>query len=165
MPYQRLDEAIDPNPSCESTRQPNDTESKGTQILKVFIVDDSALVRDSLTGLIAELEAVELVGQAENAHQAITAIRHKKPDVVILDIRIPGGNGLKVLEVIKQDVAAPVVIMFTSFPYPQYRRRCLEAGAEYFFDKSTEFHQVTELLRRWQKEGINGTAVTAGSQI
>jgi YesN/AraC family two-component response regulator len=73
-----------------------------------------------------------------------------RPDVVILDIRMPENNGIQVLEAIKKSAAAPVVIMLTAFPYPQYRKKCLEAGAEYFFDKATEFEQVAEVLKKIQ---------------
>ena len=64
-------------------------------MLKVFITDDSVLVRERLVGLISELEAVELVGQAESAPEAIEAIPRLRPNVVILDIRLPGGNGIE----------------------------------------------------------------------
>ena len=115
-------------------------------LLKVFIADDSAPVRERLAALISELETVQLVGQAENGHDAMEAVRKLRPDVVILDIRMPGGNGFQVLEEIKKTVATTVVIMLTAFPYPQYRRKCLEAGAECFFDKTTEFDRVAEAL-------------------
>ena len=115
-------------------------------LLKVFIADDSAPVRERLAALISELETVQLVGQAENGHDAMEAVRKLRPDVVILDIRMPEGNGFQVLEEIKKTVATTVVIMLTAFPYPQYRRKCLEAGAECFFDKTTEFDRVAEAL-------------------
>ena len=116
--------------------------------MKVLIADDSALVRERLAALLCELEAVELVGQASNRRQTLEAIQRLRPDVVILDIHMPGGNGLQILETVKASESAPVVIMLTAFPYPQYRKKCLEAGAEYFFDKATEFDQVTEVLKQ-----------------
>lgn len=114
--------------------------------MKVLIADDSTLVRDRLATLISELKDVELVGQTSSAPETLEAIQRLRPDVVILDIRMPGGNGIFVLEKIKARKAAPLVIMLTAFPYPQYRKKCLEAGAEYFFDKTTEFDRVAEVL-------------------
>jgi CheY-like chemotaxis protein len=67
--------------------------------------------------------------------------------VAILDIRMPSGSGLQVLETIKQDTTSPVVIVLTAFPYPQYRTKCRELGADYFFDKATELDQVIEVLQ------------------
>lgn len=114
--------------------------------MKVLIADDSAMVRERLASLISELEAVELIGQTEDASETLRAVRQLRPDVVILDIHIPGG-GIQVLEAIKKDATAPLVIILTAFSYPQYRRRCLEAGAEFFFDKSTGFDRVVEVLQ------------------
>lgn len=114
--------------------------------MQVFIADDSILVRERLADLISEIEGVELVGQAGNGHEALEAIQRLEPDVVILDIRMPGANGIQVLEAIKKYAKAPLVIMFTAFPYPQYRKRCLEAGADFFFDKNTEFEELVTVL-------------------
>jgi two-component system response regulator DevR len=117
-------------------------------MLKVFIADDSALVRERLAALISEIEGVEVVGQARDAPEALEGIQHLRPDAVTLDIRMPGNNGIQVLELIKKSTAAPVVIMLTAFPYPQYRQKCLEAGAEYFFDKATEFERVAQVVKQ-----------------
>jgi len=117
-------------------------------MLKVFVADDSTPVRERLVALISEIEGVEVVGQAGDAHEALEAIHRLRPDVVILDIRMPGGNGIQVIEAIKKKDAAPVAIILTAFPYPQYREKCLEAGAEYFFDKATEFERVAQVIKQ-----------------
>jgi CheY-like chemotaxis protein len=70
------------------------------------------------------------------ALEAVDFIPKLKPDVVILDVRMPGKNGIDVLKQIKTDESPPIVIMFTNYPYPQYRDRCLQAGADFFFDKT-----------------------------
>jgi DNA-binding NarL/FixJ family response regulator len=119
-----------------------------SKAMKVFIADDSALMRQRLVSLLSEVEGVELVGQAGDAHEALEAIRRLKPDVAILDIRMPGGNGITVLEAVRAGEATPVVIMLTAFPYPQYRKKCLEAGADHFFDKATEFDSVLKALEQ-----------------
>ena len=88
-----------------------------------------------------------MVRQAENVPEAVTAIRELKPDVVILDIRMPGGCGIDVLNTIDKSGRTPVVIMLTNYPYPQYRKKCFAAGADYFFDKSSEFEKVIDVLQ------------------
>jgi DNA-binding NarL/FixJ family response regulator len=133
--------------------------------LKVFIADDSALVRERLAELISEIEGAEVVGQAGDAREALEGIQRLRPDVVILDIRMPGGNGIQVLEAIKKSAAAPGVIMLTAFPYPQYRKKCLEAGADYFFDKATEFEQVAEVLKKMQGSTTGESATTPESGL
>ena len=114
----------------------------------VFIVDDSPVVRDRLAAMIAEVPNVEVVGQADIAFEAIYSIRRLRPAVVVLDISMPGGSGMYVLETVKKDRPVPVVIMLTNFAQEQYRQKCLQLGADYFFDKSTEFERVTEVLRQ-----------------
>ena len=115
--------------------------------MKVFIVDDSKIVRDRLVILLSDLKKIEVIGQAKSTRQAIVAIRKLKPDVVILDIRMRDGNGIEVLANIKKDKSSPVIIMLTNYPYPQYRKKCLDAGADFFFDKSTEFERVIEVCQ------------------
>ena len=105
--------------------------------MRILIVDDSPVVRERLTALLAELEGVEVVGQAQDVVGAVAAIRALRPDVVTLDIRMPGGNGIEALAEVKKVQPAPIVIMLTNYPYPQYRKKCLDAGADYFLDKST----------------------------
>jgi DNA-binding NarL/FixJ family response regulator len=114
---------------------------------RVVLVDDSSMVRERLVGLISELPGVTIVGQAAGAAEAIAEIRRLRPDVVVLDISIPGGNGLQVLATIKAETPAPTVIMLTNFAHEQYRRRCFELKADYFFDKSREFEKVLDVLQ------------------
>jgi DNA-binding NarL/FixJ family response regulator len=127
--------------------------SRSNHKLKVFIADDSLIVREHLVTMLDELAGVEIVGQAENVAEAISAIRILKPDVVILDILMPGGSGIKVLQNIKQAGAGPMVIILTNYPYPVFRQKCLQAGADFFLDKSTEFDQIPELIEqfKWDK--------------
>jgi len=116
--------------------------------MKVFIVDDSTVLRERVIEMLSELPGIEIIGHAQNVSDALSAIKKLNPDVVILDIRIPGGSGIDVLQDIKKEKDAPMVIILTNYPYPQYRKKCLGLGADYFFDKSTEFEKVTELFKR-----------------
>jgi len=120
--------------------------------MKVFIVDDSALVRERIIAMISEHPGIEITGQAKNAQEGINSIRKLKPDAVILDIRMPGGNGIEVLKNIKKNSCSPTIIILTNYPYPQYRKKCIEAGADFFFDKSTEFHKIIEVLKKLIQE-------------
>jgi DNA-binding NarL/FixJ family response regulator len=115
--------------------------------LKVYIVDDSVLLRQRLTGMLSELDRVELIGQAEDKDQALTQIEQLMPDVVILDIRLHQGNGIDLLTEIKKTQPSPTVIMLTNYPYPQFREKCMSLGADYFFYKATDFTKVKEVVR------------------
>jgi DNA-binding NarL/FixJ family response regulator len=120
--------------------------------ITVFIADDSHIVREHLVTMLEELAGIEIVGQAENVAEAISAISKLQPDAVILDILMPGGNGIEVLENIKQAGIGPLVIILTNYPYPLYRQKCMQAGADFFLDKSTEFEQIPELLERYKAD-------------
>lgn len=117
--------------------------------MKVFIVEDSHVVYGRLVTMLQELKGIEIIGHSQHVHETIAALQRLKPEVVILDIQMPGGSGLDVLHHIKQDQASPRVIILTNSPYPQYRKRCLEAGADFFFDKSIEFLKVVEVLNQF----------------
>jgi DNA-binding NarL/FixJ family response regulator len=116
--------------------------------MKVLVVDDSALLRERLASMISELPGVTSISQAQDSSQALSTVQKLNPDVVILDIRLSEGNGIEILQHIKRKNTAPVTIMFTNFPYPQYRKKCEEIGADFFFDKSTEFHKITDVLKK-----------------
>jgi DNA-binding NarL/FixJ family response regulator len=125
--------------------------------MKVLVVDDSALLRERLVSMISELPEIAKIGQAQNASQALNSVHNFNPDVVILDIRLSEGNGIEILQKIKKENSAPVTIMFTNFPYSQYRKKCKEAGADFFFDKSTEFHKITGVLEKIIQESSQKT--------
>jgi DNA-binding NarL/FixJ family response regulator len=114
---------------------------------KIYIADDSEDVRQRLIDLVSVLPEVELVGQTGDARVAIADIQRLQPDVAILDLRLVNGNGIEVLEIVKLLKAPPIVIMLTAFPSQQYRRRCASAGADYFFDKTSEFERILDILK------------------
>ena len=123
--------------------------------IRVFVADDSIVLRERLLEMLREIPGVEVLGCAEDGLHAISCIRELKPDAVVLDIQMPCGNGLEVLKNIRHDERGrPVVIVFTNFPYPQYRKRALDCGAEYFFDKTTEFHKMRDVFGQMACEVI-----------
>jgi len=117
-------------------------------MLTVYIVDDSQMMRERLTELVADIAGVEIVGQSGDPFEALDSIRKWHPDVVILDIRLPRRSGIDVLKDIKREPRAPITIMITNYPYRQYRQGCMAAGADYFFSKTDEFETIRETLSR-----------------
>jgi DNA-binding NarL/FixJ family response regulator len=115
--------------------------------MKLLIADDSELIVDRLIASLETIKGVEVVEIAGTVEKASQAVRALKPDVVILDMQMPGGTGLDVLESMKRDQVRSIVIVLTNFAYPQYRRKCLASGANFFLDKSTEFDKVGDVLR------------------
>ncbi|MCK4345671.1 MAG: response regulator transcription factor [Bacteroidales bacterium] len=114
--------------------------------MKVIIADDSKMLRERIINMLLTIPGVEIVAEAENSHEAIKYIEKLKPDVLILDIRMPGGNGFEMLKSIQQKKLSMIKILFTNYPLDQYKEKCFELGADYFFDKSTEFEKVKEVI-------------------
>jgi DNA-binding NarL/FixJ family response regulator len=132
--------------------------------MKVFIADDSVQIRERLMEMLSELPEIEIIGEAGGVPEAIRDIWKLNPDVVILDIRMSGGNGMKVLKEVKKNKSHQVVIMLTNYPYPQYRKKCMDLGADHFFDKATEFEKVTEVLGQLiQDSHASSASVVPGS--
>jgi DNA-binding NarL/FixJ family response regulator len=119
--------------------------------MRVFIVDDSKIVCKGLQQMLTNIAGVEIVGQAHNAQDAIASISEAKPDVVILDIRLPGKSGIDVLKDIRDKKLPIRVIMLTNYPYPQYRKKCEELGVDYFFDKVTEIEEIPKVIEELAK--------------
>jgi DNA-binding NarL/FixJ family response regulator len=115
--------------------------------MRLLIADDSEILRSRLCELLSEIEGVTIVGQARDCPSCVEAVQYLKPDVVILDVRIPGGDGILALEAIKKAESPPKVIMFTNYPYLQYRKKCLDVGADFFFYKANDFEQLVEVVK------------------
>lgn len=92
------------------------------------------------------LPNIFIAGQSYDVPQTKKMIETLHPDVVILDIQMPGGTGFDVLSSYKDKTARPIFIIFTNFSSDAYKKKCLAEGADYFFDKSKEFEQVINLL-------------------
>lgn len=120
--------------------------------MKVLVVDDSKIVRDRLVSLLDSMEGVDIVEQAEDGRSAILANNNLRPDVIILDIRMVETNGIQLLKKFKNIRSDQKIIMLTNFPYPQYRKKCFEEGADYFLDKSTEFDEVARIINSLVKK-------------
>jgi DNA-binding NarL/FixJ family response regulator len=131
--------------------------------MMVFIADDSDPVRERLIALLSEIEGAEVIGEARNYGEAVEGVRRLKPHVVILDIQMPGGSGIDVLKNIKQDSHPPVVLMLTNHASPQYRKRCMEWGADFFLDKSREVESLRPIFSRLVKQYTSGGADRSSS--
>ena len=115
--------------------------------MKLLIADDAAFLRQRLSHLITELIGIENIIYAEDVPAAIETIIKEKPDVVVLDIQMPGGSGMDVLKKVQKEDQKPVFIVFTNYPYPRFRKSCLAAGADFFLDKSFSQNELMAVLR------------------
>lgn len=114
---------------------------------KILIVEDSDNVQARLKSRINSLFNSYITDHAMDTTTALSSLIAKPPDVVILDIQLPDGSGIDILAKIKKDSNHIIVIILTNFPYSIIRARCMELGADYFFDKSKDFNEVMDVLR------------------
>jgi DNA-binding NarL/FixJ family response regulator len=117
--------------------------------MRMFIVDDSEILRSRLVQMLSEIEGLEIVGEAGFVRDAIREIKRLNPDIAIIDMKMPDGSGIDILAAIKKDKMVTRVIVFTNYPYLQYRKKCLDAGADFFFYKATELDKLINLLKEF----------------
>ncbi len=117
--------------------------------LMVFLVEDSPVIRARLAALIRTIEGAALVGEASTVGGAIDGIRSTHPSAVILDLQLEDGSGLDVLKAVRAWAPALHVAVLTNYATDQHRRACMDAGAEFFLDKSSDFPRIREIVQRW----------------
>lgn len=116
--------------------------------MKILLVDDSAPVRKHMKPLLSAIAHFEIIGEAETSCAALHSIKKLRPDVVILDVVLKEGSGFDVLTEVKKWRDSPIVIMLTDYTAEPFRKKAKEEGADFFFDKSTEFEKFIELLQQ-----------------
>lgn len=114
--------------------------------MEALLVEDSPEIRERLRNMIDGIPCLKLVGNVDNEADAVRDIGAAQPDLVILDLTLASGNGMEVLRQIKLQGFAGMVIVLTNYAYPQYRKKCMGLGADYFLDKSQEIEILNELL-------------------
>ncbi len=117
--------------------------------LMVYLVEDSLAIRARLAKTIEGIEGATLAGEAGAVGAAIDGIRVTQPSAVILDLQLEDGSGLDVLKAIHSASPAMHFAVLTNYATDQHRRACMDAGAEYFLDKSSEFPRIREIVNGW----------------
>lgn len=116
--------------------------------LTIYIVEDSPPVRERLIEAVGDIPNARIVGQAEAIDEALEGMRSSTPRVLILDVQLRRGSGIRLL---KQMRAAGInrpelVIVITNYPTDDYRKASQDCGADHFFDKASEFDKVRDVL-------------------
>ena len=115
--------------------------------IRVLIVDDDALVRAGLSMMLGGAADLEIVGEAADGNEVATAVARHEPDVVLMDIRMPGMDGLTATELLRAQSGAPEVIVLTTFEADDYVLRALRAGAGGFLLKDTPPADIVRAVR------------------
>ena len=133
--------------------------------MKALIVDDEPLARERLVALLADIDGVEIAGEASNGRDALEAIGRLAPDVVLLDIRMPVMDGIEVARHLAALADAPAVIFCTA--YGDHAVDAFEANALDYLLKPVRAERLTAALakaRRWTGEGAFATVRTLDAQ-
>jgi DNA-binding NarL/FixJ family response regulator len=115
-------------------------------MVRVMIVDDEALVRSGLGLILGSADDIEVVATSDGVHAVEEARRHR-PDVVLLDLRMPQVDGLAVLRALAAEPVRPTVAMLTTFDADEFIARALSGGAAGFLLKDTEPEQLVHAVR------------------
>jgi DNA-binding NarL/FixJ family response regulator len=115
--------------------------------LMVLIVDDNLLFIERMIRMISDLSNVSEVCVAQDHNTAYQIMNERQPDIVLLDINLPGKNGIEILKKIKSNGNTNKVIMITNHADDYYREICKGLGADYFLDKSNDFAKVPEIIK------------------
>ena len=118
--------------------------------MKVFVVEDSAAVRERLVEMIRDIKDVEVVGEATTYDTAVAGIIDTRPDVAVLDIKLANesGSGIDALIEVRKTLPGIRAIVLSNYTTPQHLKASADAGAEYFLDKSIDFERVGEILEQ-----------------
>lgn len=116
--------------------------------LRVFVVEDSELIRKRIIENVQSMGRFEVVGFAESEEEAIKSISSLRPDIVITDIQLKEGSGIEVVRKVRARPYAPRprIYVLTNYAFPEYKRQCSVAGADEFFDKSSEYDRFLSLM-------------------
>ena len=116
-------------------------------MIRLLIIDDHEMVREGLKAMLTTEPDFTIVGDAANAEQAIELIERLRPDVILLDIRLPGTSGIDVCRTVTERYPEAAVIILTTFTDESLVAQCIQAGARGFIVKDIERFDLKRSIR------------------
>jgi two-component system, NarL family, response regulator DesR len=117
-------------------------------VIRLLLADDQALVRGALAALLSLESDLEVVAEVGRGDEVVEAARRARPDVALLDVEMPGIDGLAVTAALRAALPSCKVVVVTTFGRPGYLRRAMAAGASGFVVKDTPARQLADAVRR-----------------
>lgn len=137
-------------------------------MIRLILVDDHEMVREGLKAILLEEPDFSIVGDAANAEQALALIEQQQPDVVLLDVRLPGTSGIEVCRIVATRFPTTAVIILTTFTDEHLVAQCIQAGARGFIIKDIERFELKRAIRavaRGEAAIDTKTAATVFAQL
>jgi DNA-binding NarL/FixJ family response regulator len=127
--------------------------------MRILLADDSGLILERMQEMLKKINHVEITGSYTNGIDTLNALRTLSPDLAIVDLKMPGLNGIQVLNEIRNEnkILKFMILTFCSADY--YQKLAIQAGADYYFSKVDDFEKVSmvveEMLANEKKYAIN----------
>ena len=139
------------NPREQTVYQPFPTQTPGAP-LRVLLVEDSPVIRESVVELVEANGRARVAYATDSEAVAIGELKMNPYDVVIVDLRLREGSGFGVLRALQQHCPDTLTIVLTNYTSGAIRKRCAELGVKWFFDKSSEFEGIVDLISDPQRK-------------
>jgi len=122
-------------------------------MLRILLADDHAVVRQGVKQILMEAFAQATFGEAQNAHELLALVAQERWDIVVLDLAMPGGNGLEALKQIKHEHPQLPIMVLSMYPEDQYAVRTIRAGAAGYLNKESAPEELVLAIRKVLRGG------------
>jgi two-component system NarL family response regulator len=119
---------------------------ENSRTIRVMIVDDHPIVRQGFAGMIATEASMQVVAEAENGEQAVELFRKHRPDITLMDLRMPGMTGVQAIAEIRKEFPNSRIIVLTTYDGDEDIYRALQAGAQGYLLKDMYCDQILEAI-------------------
>ncbi len=151
-----MNQSGEPGSARESLVHPQSvptTESRPGDELRVLLVEDSPVIREAVVELIESNGRARVAYATDSESAAVGELTSRPYDVFIVDLRLREGSGFGVLRALQKTRPDALTIVLTNYTSDAIRKRCAELGVRFFFDKSSEFEGIVDLIARRQRGG------------
>jgi two-component system, NarL family, response regulator DesR len=137
-------------------------------VIRVLIAEDQSMIRGALKALLAMEADIEIVAETDRADRVVALALENRPDVALLDIEMPGGDGITAAGQLRKEVPSCKALILTTFGRPGFLRRAMESGASGFMLKDAPAHELALAIRRTMAgervidPGLAAAALSAG---
>ncbi len=124
--------------------------------MKILIADESRLISERTAFILQSINAAEIAGLAETVSETTRILRKAEPDILITELKFSDGDGFRVIEQARSCYPKLLIVVFSDHHEDQFRKKAIEAGASYFFNKVKELKEllitITILIQEWDHE-------------